>query len=160
MPAVSESCSPQLRQFVSLLFLGFVTSAAFAQSPPFLPGGNGTTPQDVIPTDGLWSIDAENTGQPGRGFQVETRNGVLAFTYFGYQGVGTSVWYLATGTYANGSFAADLIRYSGGTVLGGLFNPAIAVGNVGQVQLSFSSATKGTITLPGEVAKPISKLLW
>jgi len=38
----------------------------------------------VQPRTGLWAINAENNGQSGRGFQLESRGGTLVLTYFGY----------------------------------------------------------------------------
>lgn len=110
-----------------------------------------------IPASGLWSIDIENTGQSGRGFQLETRNGILVFTYYGYRTGGDSQWYLAAAPLDHGTFSGGLTQYRGGTFLGGSYRPATADGSVGTVGLNFSSPEHGQITLPGETPKAISK---
>ena len=117
----------------------------------------GTTAPAVEPENGLWSIDAENNGQSGRGFQVETGNGVLIFTYYGYRADGSGHWYLAAGALADGRFSGTLGQYRGGTVLGGSYVPANADGSAGTVNIAFTSGTAGTITLPGESTMAISK---
>jgi hypothetical protein len=58
------------------------------------------------------------------------------------------------------SFTSALTEYGGGTVLGNAFVAATSTGNPGSVSLSFTSSTAGTITLPGEAARTISKFSW
>ncbi len=111
----------------------------------------------VLPTDGLWAIDAETNGQNGRGFQVETHRGLTVLTYYGYRAGGHDHWYLATGALANGSFTGSMTQYQGGTALGAAYAPATANGSAGTVAMNFTSSTAGSITLPGEPAKAISK---
>lgn len=111
-----------------------------------------------MPAGGLWVVDSELTGDAGRGFQIEVENSVLVLTYYGYRSDGSSVFYLASGTVANNAVIADLVEYRGGRSLGGEYQAATAVGSVGQVTLSFSSGQHGTITLPGESSRSISKL--
>lgn len=111
----------------------------------------------LMPAGGLWVIDSENTGQSGRGFQLEVENEVLVFTYYGYRADGSSVFYLAAGPISNNTFTAPLTEYQGGRTLGGAYKPAAALGNVGNVTLSFTSGLHGSITLPGESAQAISK---
>ena len=114
-------------------------------------------PVAVQPQDGLWVIDAEDNGQSGRGFQVETHNGTTVLTYYGYRAGGHDHWYLAAGALASGSFSAGMTQYQGGTALGATYSPATANGSAGTVTMNFTSTTAGTITLPGESAKSISK---
>ena len=129
-----------------------------AQSAP----ATATTLADsnVVPVSGLWVINAENNGQAGRGFQVETSNGTLVFTYYGYNPDGHDHWYLAAGTLAGGSFSGDMTQYHNGTALGATYAPASASGSAGTVAMTFTSAIAGNITLPGEAAKSISKFSW
>jgi hypothetical protein len=53
-----------------------------------------------------------------------------------------------------------LAEYGGGTVLGGAYAAANQTGSPGQVTINFTSPTTGTITLPGEASKAISKFSW
>ena len=114
----------------------------------------------ATPSDGLWSIDEGNPGDSGRGFQVELRGNVMVFTYYGYNADGRAQWYLAAGNFANRSFSGSMWRYEGGTYLGGPYHAASPIESVGTVSITFSSSTKGTITLPNEQPKGISKYVW
>lgn len=124
----------------------------------FFFSGGGTP--SVAPLNGLWAIDSENNGQPGRGFQIEERGGLLVLTFYGYGGSGTATWYLAAGTLTGNTFTGELMGYRGGTVVGGTYAPANQSGSAGTVVLTFSGSSKGTITLPGETPKAISKFSW
>ncbi len=121
---------------------------------------NGTSTPTVVPANGLWVVDAENNGQSGRGFQIEQHSGVLVLTYYGYQSTGNGMWALAAGNMSGSVFIADMYQYQGGTSLGGTFKPATPAGDVGTVTLSFTTSTTGTITLPGETPKALSKFMW
>lgn len=114
-----------------------------------------------MPVTGLWNISAEVNGQPGRGMMIEVRNESLFLTYFGYRPDGSSVKYNASGPLINNSFTGDLVEYEGGPVIGGIYHPASLKGSIGYVTLSFTSGTRGTLTLPGDTPKAISKnALW
>ena len=58
----------------------------------------------VSPLNGLWAIDSESNGQPGRGFQIEERGGLLVLTFYGYSASGSASWYLAAGTMSGSTF--------------------------------------------------------
>jgi len=111
----------------------------------------------VQPRTGLWAINAENNGQSGRGFQLESHGGTLVLTYFGYAADGEGRWYLASGPLQSGRFEGDLIEYRSGTALGGPYAPASAVGSAGQVAATFATTTTGSLSLPGEPARAIGK---
>jgi hypothetical protein len=114
----------------------------------------------VVPSNGLWVINAENNGQSGRGFQIEQNGGVLVFTYYGYDSSGQETWYLASGFMSGSAFTGTLTEYGGGTVLGSTYAPAAPTGSAGSVSITFATPTSGTINLPGESAKEISKFSW
>ena len=121
---------------------------------------SGSATPVIVPANGLWVIDAENNGQAGRGFQIEQNTGVLVFTYYGYDTAGQETWYLAAGSISGNSFTGILTAYVGGTVLGSDYAPATQAGSAGQVAITFTTPTTGTITLPGESPKAISKFVW
>jgi hypothetical protein len=111
-----------------------------------------------MPANGLWQIDSESTtGALGRGITLEVENEVVVFTYYGYRADGSSLFYVATGSIANNSFTGDLLNVQGGTSLGGEYKPGTLAASPGKVSLSFSSGKHGSMTLPGEATKAISK---
>ena len=111
------------------------------------------------PANGAWSIDTESgSSAPGRGFSIEVENEVLVFTYFGYRADGSSVFYVAAGAMTGNTFTGVLNETKGGTVLGGAYKGGTTQGTPGSVKVSFTSGVKGTITLPGESPKAVSKL--
>lgn len=113
--------------------------------------------QAFMPAGGTWIINAESTGSPGRGFQVEIENEVFVFSYYGYRQDGTSVFYTAVGPIKSNVFTAPLREYRAGTALGAAYKAATEIGSPGNVSITFTSALKGSITLPGESPKAISK---
>lgn len=111
-----------------------------------------------MPAGGLWVVDAENNGQPGRGFQIEVENEIMLLTYYGYRADGSSVFYLAAGPIVGNSFSGALEEYQNGKALGTTWKPASTAGSAGTVNATFTSGLHGTITFPGESPKAISKL--
>jgi hypothetical protein len=143
--------------FVRNSFINFVGSLQCS-------GGqcNTTTalPGPVMPQTGLWAIDAENNGNPGRGFAFELQNGTFVVTVFAYDQNGAGEFYQAAGVLSNSTFSGTLDFYKGGTTFGGTFQSAIWAGSAGPVVVKFTDSTHGTITLPGEAEKVISKISW
>lgn len=110
------------------------------------------------PAGGLWGFTNELNGQPGRGFQLTVENDVLVFYYYGYDSDGSGNYMFASGPLTGGSvFGGQLLVCSGGTVMGSAYKPATCSNGPGRVTMTFSSGEKGTIILPGEAPKPISR---
>ena len=116
-----------------------------------------STAQAFMPATGIWGIDSEMNGTPGRGFNIEVENEVMVFTYYGYRADGSSVFYLAAGAVTNNVFTAALTDYRGGTPIGASYRSATAQGSAGNVSIRFSNGLKGVLTLPGESPKAVSK---
>lgn len=114
----------------------------------------------LVPETGLWAIDSERNGQPGRGFTLEAQNGTLVLTIFGYDSSGSDAFYQAAGPINGTSFTGTLNYYRNGMSFGGLFKSANLAGSAGTVTINFTSSTLGTISLPGETAKSFSKFSW
>lgn len=109
---------------------------------------------------GLWAVESEINGQPGRGLQIETQNGVMVVTVYGYDAAGKGTFYLASGSLANDAFSAPLKTYRGGRSFGGVMRSATEAGTAGTLSLKFTSDTGGEVTFPGESPKRIRKFTW
>lgn len=114
----------------------------------------GTPP--VLPVNGLWTIDSDPWG-PGRGIQIEVQRDRLFTAIYGYEADGRASFHIAAGPFTGGTFSGDLLGYRGGPAFGAEASPAIASGTAGRIRLTFSDSRHGTITLPGETPKSISK---
>ena len=111
------------------------------------------------PANGLWRIDAEQNGLPGRGLRINVENEIVVLTYYGYRKDGTSLFLLSAGKMAGNTFSGTLQEYKDGVSLGeSTYHSATAATSPGTVTVTFSSGTHGTITLPGEPAKAISNI--
>jgi hypothetical protein len=123
---------------------------------------NTTTawPGPVLPQTGLWAIQAEINGGPGRGFAIESQHGTFVITIFGFDQVGAGEFYQASGVLSGSTFSGALNFYKGGTTFGGALQQASLAGSAGPVVVKFTDSTHGTITLPGESEKAISKVSW
>ena len=108
---------------------------------------------------GMWGIDEELNGKPGRGLQIDQQGGdLMIVTYFGYRPDGSALFLQSSGAQSGTFFEGDLAEYSGGTVLAGPRSTGEFLSNPGRIRVNFSSATTGTIILPGESEKKISRL--
>ncbi|MBF5006434.1 hypothetical protein [Diaphorobacter caeni] len=114
----------------------------------------------VVPDSGMWSFPAEQTGQPGRGFQLDTQGDTLVMSYYGYRADGAATFYLASGKLAGDSFSGSLMEYAKGTALGRPFQNGVELGSAGVVKITFRDSTHGTMTLPGEQPQEISRFVF
>lgn len=114
--------------------------------------------QDISPHPGLWGIDEENNGKPGRGFQLDVQNDVMVLTFYGYEQSGASSFWLATGSFEKGSneITMDLGEFEGGMAFGDSFKNATYLGSKGEVTIRFTGLGVGEICLPNESCKAIS----
>ncbi|WP_287916131.1 hypothetical protein [Comamonas sp.] len=113
----------------------------------------------IVPQQGMWSIGSEVNGKPGRGIQLDRQGGnYIILSYIGYRPDGSSMFLQASGKLVNGmSFSGDLIEYKNGRSLGGQARDGEVAKNVGVVSIEFDSTSSGTVTLPGEAPKRISR---
>lgn len=109
------------------------------------------------PQSGSWVINSEVNGQPGRGFSLDVQNETLVITMYAYESSGLPTFYVGSNKLTNNQTAVDVAKFAGGRFLGGGDRTATNSGNVGKVNLRFTSGTKGFITLPGEAEKEITR---
>jgi len=118
-----------------------------------VPGQVECRPQ--APQKGWWW----NNTEPGRGFSMEVRSDRLFFAGFLYDADGRASWYVSAGrtTLDGSTFSNPLYRVTGGQTLGGPY-PAGArqTTSAGTLNMTFNSATQGTIVWPGGIV-PIQR---
>jgi len=110
------------------------------------------------PESGMWIVSDELDGKPGRGFNLDVQGDTLVLSFYGYLPSGAAQWYLTSGTIKDDKFTGSLATYEGGMAFGaGRRQSAHQIGSAGQVSIAFKTASTGTITLPGEAAKNITR---
>ena len=91
-----------------------------------------------------------NPNESGRGFFVESQNGIVYLAGYFYESDGRATWLVSGGQ--NGdpySFDGRLLKYRNGQTLFGDYQPPAAPADMGAVSLHFSDDTHGAITWPG-----------
>jgi len=102
----------------------------------------------IGPQAGYWWNPAEG----GRGFTIEQNpaSGNVFFATYLYAANGNALWYAAGPAPMTGAtFNAPLLAYSGGQTLTGAYQPATQSASPGNVSISFSDTTHGSLTWPG-----------
>jgi serine protease len=100
----------------------------------------------VVPTTGFWWSPAE----PGIGFTIEEQGSRLFMASYLFDTSGRATWYGSGPAVASGAaYLGTLATYAGGTTLYGTFQPASVSGPAGDIVLTFSSPTQGTLSWPG-----------
>ena len=99
----------------------------------------------VSPVVGLW----DNRDEPGTGYSLDFKHGVLVVLVFTYTTSGAPQWYIASGPVVGATFTGRLDKFVGGPCISCAFagGPA-AAGNDGTITIVFSSATSATVFLP------------
>ena len=95
-----------------------------------------------------------NPNESGRGFFVESHDGVTFIGAYLYDTDGHATWFVAGGPNADPyNYTGDLYNKTGGQTL---FGDYVAPGNavvVGQISVHFSDDTHGTVTWSGGVVQ-------
>lgn len=103
-----------------------------------------------VPEAGMWIIDSENTGNPGRGMSIDLQANTLVMQLYGYKADGKSTFHIGSGTYAASESVVRLLKVRGGRYFGSGALSGADDGNDGDALVRFSSPTTGQIRLPGE----------
>ena len=116
----------------------------------------------ALPQPGLWVMDNEVNGKPGRGLQIDRQNGeTIVVSYFGYRNDGSAVFYQSVGKISSDSvFSSDLVEYKNGTVLGGVLKTGEVSNVLGKLNIEFKTDAGGVIYLPHEGARNFSKFVY
>ncbi|MDH5288283.1 MAG: hypothetical protein OEX23_16830 [Betaproteobacteria bacterium] len=108
----------------------------------------------LAPETGIWW----NSNEPGGGYVLAVRNGVLVLSVYSYRPTGEPIWYLAAGATTNGNrnFSGVLTKYRFGQCIScTIHRSPLLDGDDGPVSIVFHSNTSATIYLPGGRASNI-----
>lgn len=103
-------------------------------------------PARAAPEVGWWW----NPNESGRGFFVESQNGIIYLAGYFYEPDGRATWLVAGGPNADPyNYQGRLLAYSNGQTLVGGYKPPSPPTDAGPVSISFSDDSHGTIVWPG-----------
>lgn len=115
------------------------------------------------PQPGMWAFDGELDGQPGRSLHIDTQLGrAMIVSYLGYRADGSALFLQASGVRMTDDafFAAPLQEFRNGPVIAGRGANGDVAASLGDVELHFDSPSSGTIKLPGDVPRRISRFVF
>ncbi|WP_021027756.1 hypothetical protein [Comamonas sp. B-9] len=119
--------------------------------PPEPPAGR------IAAQSGTWIVSDELNGEPGRGMGIDIQDGVLFMQLFGYRQSGEPTFFTALGSLRDNTVTAPLYYYEGGRFFGSEQRDGHEAGSPGNVVITFTSRTTGTIQFPGEPAKAMQR---
>ena len=90
-----------------------------------------------------------NPAEPGTGYALDVKHGVLVVMVYSYTVTGEPIWYLASGTITNNAFSATIDKYGSGPCISCSFKENAIRGNDGSISINFASPTSATVMLPG-----------
>jgi len=100
----------------------------------------------IAPESGWWW----NASESGRGFSIEIQDNTLFMAGFLYDESGAPFWFTSSGRFnaSASSFQADMQSFRGGQCFNCPYRLPIASAPIGQLRLTFTSATEGSLTWP------------
>jgi hypothetical protein len=91
-----------------------------------------------------------NPDESGRGFFIESQNGIVYLASYLYESDGRATWLVSGGPNADPyTYSGRLLAYSSGQTLFGDYQPPAAPTDAGAVSFQFTDDTHGTLTWPG-----------
>ncbi len=124
-------------------------------------GSGGEPPEPpvarIAPQNGTWIISDELNGEPGRGMGIDIQDGVLFMQVYNYRQSGEPTFHTALGTLRDNKVTAPLYFYEGGRFFGSEQRDGHAAGSPGNVVITFTSRSTGTIQFPGEPVKAMHR---
>ncbi|MFO1312965.1 MAG: hypothetical protein U1F41_12970 [Burkholderiales bacterium] len=95
-------------------------------------------PARAAPEVGWWW----NPNESGRGFFVESQNGIIYIAGYFYEPDGRATWLVAGGPNSDSyNYQGQLLAFASGQTLGGPYRPPQAPVAVGQVGIEFTGPT-------------------
>jgi hypothetical protein len=103
-------------------------------------------PARAAPEVGWWW----NPNESGRGFFVESQNGIIYLAGYFYEADGRATWLVSGGPNTDAyNYQGRLLAYRNGQTLTGDYKPPSTPTDAGPVSIKFSDDTHGTIVWPG-----------
>jgi hypothetical protein len=100
----------------------------------------------ATPENGWWW----NPDEPGRGFNIETQNGIVFIATFVYNDAGNPIWYSGSGALNHAeTVTMDLFRTEGGPCFGCLYTPPQSLHSGNQLTAQFDSESTATVFING-----------
>lgn len=114
------------------------------------------------PQTGVWVVDSELNGKPGRGIALDIQNNTIVAAIYAYDTSGQSTFYFGAGLITHNQSGPsvstmELQRYANGRYFGSSDRSGSLVENSGIVRLEFTSGITGYVIFPGEEKKAISR---
>jgi hypothetical protein len=101
---------------------------------------------EATPASGYWW----NPAEPARGFVIEIQGNTMFTAGFLYDVNGGSTWVGSTGPMTTPTtYSGALLTYAGGQTLTGVYQSPTITPSPGNVSITFSSDTAGSLTWPG-----------
>ena len=124
--------------------------------------GGGAWADDLAPSSGIWMIDEERTGSPGRGFSLVAAGDTVVMAMCGYDETGAAKWWYGYGRLTPGTNRVQLTlrEYADGMAFGDPLTGARDIGPVGEATLLFSGFTAGLVCLPSEPCKAARQVVF
>ncbi|MBI1891598.1 MAG: hypothetical protein HYS18_13180 [Burkholderiales bacterium] len=108
----------------------------------------------VVPQTGWWW----NPNEGGRGYTIEQQGNNIFMAAYMYDSSGRAIWYAAGPAAVSGStFTAPLLTYVGGQSLTGSWRAPTGTTNNGNISITFSDASHGTISWPNGSSTAIQR---
>ena len=108
----------------------------------------------AAPMPGIWQI----VGRNGSGMTLDVRENGMAVGLFTYDDEGNATWSLAQGPIVEGTLAAPLLSFSGGSCLGCPQEDPTAAPDPVTINLQFIGATRALMTIGDSEPVPVSLL--
>ncbi len=125
-----------------LLLAGCCLESDSGSTPPF--AALCKVGERAEPHSGVWW----NAQESGRGFFLDRQGQRISVGAYVYDDAGRATWYAGLATKQDdGRYSGTLRRYSGGQTLRGAYRAPAAPTDIASMELDFSTAAKGTLTV-------------